>query len=259
MDLVVVKIERAEKHLRDLYQSVDSFFGSGPYKVGTHRDTKTGELIYYLAEAAPIPAAIGAIAGDAIQNCRTALDHLVQQLWLVNNPNGGTSSRDVSFPTDTSAQQFESRLQGKVGGLRQDAIDLIKALEPYDGGKGERLAVLNRVNRVDKHRALLTTYANINIDFVPDLKRIAPSLFLQLGALTSLGMFAKRETVGRLKVGDVLYVAPSEAPDDDDRKIMLGISLSESGIPEGESIIETVQGFADLVRVTVGLFKECLE
>ena len=40
--------------------------------------------------------------------------------------------------------------------MRQDAIDAIRALEPYKGGKGENLWVLHRLNNIDKHRLIVT-------------------------------------------------------------------------------------------------------
>jgi hypothetical protein len=108
-----------------------------------------------MVRANPIPATIVMIAGDVLNNLRSTLDHLAQQLYLVGS--GGSTFRDqTSFPIAETPKKFKSVLRGKVEGTRQDAIDAIRALEPYTGGKGADLWTFHRLNNIDKHRMILT-------------------------------------------------------------------------------------------------------
>jgi len=259
--LVQVKIERAKKHIVDLQTEIRTFFDSNPYEIRTKRDPQTRRLIYYLFRVEEIPYSIAAISGDILQNLRSALDHLAQQLWLVNNP-GAISNGDVYFPTDSSATQFKANAPGKVKGLRQDAIDALYSAEPYDGGKGSDFSVINRLNRVDKHRILisaLTQLQSINIGALGgagvqkmwdklQIKRTVPKMDLYL---------APADT-SALKAGSEIFIDLPDAEVNKDVDFRLSIALYEPGIIEGKPLIETVQHFTDLVSSTVLLFKPCL-
>jgi hypothetical protein len=134
--LVRLKIERADKHIDDLKAAVRSFFDSNPYKVSHKRDSDTRKLIYYVESAQPVPIVIAAIAGDALHCLRDALDHLAQQLYLVGTGNAKGYRDQTSFLISKSAKDFKSTLTGKVQGMRKDAVDAIRALEPYLEGRG---------------------------------------------------------------------------------------------------------------------------
>jgi hypothetical protein len=138
--LVRLKIERANKHIDDLVAAINAFHGTNPYKVGTKRNPETRQLIYYLV----------------------SLDHLAQQLYLAGS--GASEYRDkTSFPLSPSAQDFNpSFVAKKTEGMRQDAIDAIRALEPYDGGKGADLWTLDRLNNIDKHRLITTVWSTLD-------------------------------------------------------------------------------------------------
>jgi hypothetical protein len=153
--LIRLKAERADKHILDLNAAIQTFYSTNPYEVSTKRDPETGNLAHYMVRADPIPATIVMIAGDALNNLRSTLDHLAQQLYLVGS--GGSVFRDqTSFPIAETPKKFKSVLWGKVEGMRQDAIDAIRALEPYTGGKGADLWTFHRLNNIDKHRMILT-------------------------------------------------------------------------------------------------------
>src|SRR5438128_1951687 len=86
---VRAKIERAKKHIVDLKAELAAFTKTNPYPVGTKNDPQSGELLYYIVSAAPVPVPIPILTGDAIQSLRTALDHLAYQ--FVCAPNGGVA------------------------------------------------------------------------------------------------------------------------------------------------------------------------
>jgi hypothetical protein len=153
---IQIKIERARAHTHDLKNAINSFFASTPYKVATKRDPNTRKLIYYVARVSPTPVHLAIIAGDVIQNLRSALDHLVYQLFLVGTKGTKGLGRHVSFFIAADAARYQSGLRGTLQGVRPEAIDALSAIEPYCGGKGHQLWVLQELNNIDKHRLLVT-------------------------------------------------------------------------------------------------------
>jgi hypothetical protein len=56
--LIRLKIERADKHIRDLEATLRSFFEANPYKIATKRNPQTRQLIYYIETVIPIPTSL---------------------------------------------------------------------------------------------------------------------------------------------------------------------------------------------------------
>jgi len=79
---ITPKVERAKKHISDVNVEILSFLKTDPYKVSTKRDPHTRKLIYYVSNIQPVPNPIALMAGDAIQNMMSALDHLAYQVGL---------------------------------------------------------------------------------------------------------------------------------------------------------------------------------
>ena len=151
-----VKVDRAKKHLTDFEAEAPKFRQVSSRVVGPKRDLKTGKRsIDILPVEVPVASFnLIAIAGDIIQNLRSALDHLAYQLVLIGNP-GVEPSKDVGFPICARTEDYESVKVRKVKGMRPDAIKKIDSVKPYKGGN-DALWKLHKFNNIDKHRVLLT-------------------------------------------------------------------------------------------------------
>src|ERR1051326_7683556 len=213
--IVQSKVERAKKHVAHLNTEIGAFFASNPYEVGTKRDPQTRKLIYYVSRANPVPIAISAITGDVIQNLRTELDYLHQQLLMVGTNSAVPSKgKDATFYIDGDPNQpkhYETSLPAKVQGLRQDAIDALLDLEPYKGGKGHDLWTLNTLNNIDKHRLLVTVgsaYQSANLGaHASEMMREALG-----GAFPIIDAFFRpAQTLRPVKAGDDLFLAAPAA------------------------------------------------
>ena len=95
--LIKQKIERADKHISELQAAVRTFFESNPIKVATKRDPQTRRLIYYVASVNPIPNSFAIITGDILNNLRSSLDHLTQQLYLVGTGSAQGYRKERAF------------------------------------------------------------------------------------------------------------------------------------------------------------------
>jgi hypothetical protein len=253
--LIQIKIERAKKHISDLNREVGAFYATKPYETGLKNDPQSGKLSHYLIKLDPIPINFATIAGDAIHNLRSTLDHLAQHLWLVNNPS--RPDAEFNFPICNSASKYKSVIDREEKSLRQDAIEAFRKVEAYKGGKGNHIWVLNRLDNIDKHRLILTIASAGGGLFVSDAFKAAfkDNPMLSNIVIPETLMFTPA-TPTILKVGDILGVVESE--EDKNRKFPVHITFNEPQVFEGGPLLETLQHFADLVSNTVVLFKPCL-
>ena len=253
--LIWHKIERANKHIRDLGAAIASFNASNPYRV--EKNSQAG-LPYYISAIQPVPMEIPIILGDTIQNLRTALDYLAQQLYLAGS--GATEYRkETSFFIASKASEYKRLLGGKVQGMRQEAIDALCALEPYKGGKGHAFWTLHSLNNIDKHRTLVAVGSGFrSVDLVPMMMVNATPE--ERAALKKYSFFIRPANyVCPLKVGDELPVGfgvPVEL--NPYMKFRFDVALYEPEIIKPGPMLEIVQHLADLVSNTVRAFKPLL-
>jgi hypothetical protein len=163
LDLISVKVERAQEHLASLSAEVRAYLESKPYAVGFKRDPESRRLIYFVAGVRPTPRRLSALLGDTIHNLRSALDHLAFQLVSVGT--GKSPSSHVYFPiADDRAKYIEQRRR-QLKGATPSAIAVVDSLNPYKGGNDE-LWLLHKLNNLDKHRVLITAgsaFQSVNI------------------------------------------------------------------------------------------------
>ncbi len=160
---VDAKIKRAERYIAECAKLTQSWINSGPYRVEVEDDPEdSGRLRWILREQRPDPvprADFGLVLGDAVHNLRSSLDHLA--CGLIAEVSRSPLTRESSFPVfrepgPKTPQQVKSLVCGKVSGARQDLIDKLCALEPYEGVHHELLWALHHLDILDKHRLLVT-------------------------------------------------------------------------------------------------------
>ena len=126
-----LKIERARDHLRDLQDQVGTFLATKPYEVGAKRDPSTRKPIYFVARITTTPAMLPAIAGDVLQNLRSALDHLAYRLEVVGLGRAPSDPRYIAYPIGDVEAEYPPRRNQTIKAARQEAKDAIDATKPY--------------------------------------------------------------------------------------------------------------------------------
>lgn len=244
-ELVLRKVERANKHIHDFNIAARGFLRDKVDGLRFEDDPNTGDRTYYLTELPPIPAEVGLIAGDALQNLRSALDHLIWQLVLAN---GKVPTRSNSFPVaDSSAKYIAALGNGKVKGVRKDAIDAIDAIKPYKGGD-DQIWHIHALNNVDKHRLMLTTCLTV------PARSLMPSETSKLEALFRAchpgepvpnlrGGFLNIPNPISLKAGYPLLTVP-KADLKEDVKFIVHVAFNEPGIIRPQPVIHALQAMA---------------
>jgi hypothetical protein len=162
---VKAKLARAEEHMTALDEEWKAFGKTQSYKAVHEFKPDTGEWNTYLRLAKPIPIKLSAILGDALNNMRSGLDHLVCRFVELHK---STVGKHHSFPIYGDGADYDARVNQPRGKRdRPEPLDglpaggaeraLIEAAQPYHRGKDWRehpLAILNKMTNVDKHRAI---------------------------------------------------------------------------------------------------------
>jgi hypothetical protein len=259
LNLIQLKIDQARKHIDMLTSNIQTFFDSKPYQISTRRDSQTRRLDYYVSNLKQVPISFATTAGDAIQNLRTALDHLAYQLYLVGSPTGG-NERLIQFPIGQDAAHYANQRNRTTMGMRSDAITMLDSLELYKGGKGHKFWVLQELNNADKHRFLIAVGSNfqsVNIGalMTSELRETGKAMGMDIPIID---LYVKpKDRLFPLKVGDVLF---TDLPDATEKAIdfRFNVGFNVTGVIEKQPLLETLNDLCNLVGSAIPQFKSCL-
>jgi hypothetical protein len=160
------KVERAQEHLIALDAATGEFFEVDPYEIVGKFDPDTSEYLFRVKVLREPPLRLGVILGDFIHDLRSALDHLVWQLVLLDE---GSPNRSTCFPVASSRAQFDRMAEKALRGLIPKHVAGIEALQPYhaqDRQGVHLLKLLPRLSNTDKHQIVHTTLGWFRSDFV---------------------------------------------------------------------------------------------
>jgi hypothetical protein len=248
---VTLKIKRAKEHVGDVKRQLDAFDATKPYKIGTKHDPQTRKLIYYVTSADPVPDCLPLIAGDAIQNLMSALDHMAYQIVCSDTGDKPPNPNWIYFPVGDDATKYEAKKAGKMEGAAKETFDAIDALKPYKGGN-DLLWMLYRLNNIEKHRLLLTVGSQAAGMHFGQLmsnitKGVLPSEVSTM--LDSVDIFLVPADKGfPLKEGFELYTAAVDEEPNPNQQFGFQVALNEPGIIEGKPLIETLPQLTTLVE-----------
>jgi hypothetical protein len=159
---VHLKLNRAEEHLKAVIEIL-SGFAEGQCNIIPEEDKKSHMGILRVQLPKP-PLRLSIIIGDFLFNARSALDHLVMQLVLLQ-PHTAPGVRNM-FPICSTPDSFAAALKGRrLHGIPDKARTLIESLQPYSSGN-ESLGTLADLHDIDKHRMLNLTTAVAQDTFI---------------------------------------------------------------------------------------------
>jgi hypothetical protein len=158
---VRAKIARADEHLALLDTEVRAFVDGDPQPYALsipYLDMESGwYIVYGIVNHGP-PLRLGVIVGDVAHNARSALDHLVWQLVLLN---GATPDQNNAFPMAVSESGWNAALkQKRLRGVSEAHRGIIQSVQPYKGPNGpERTytGMLAYLSNIDKHQVVHAT------------------------------------------------------------------------------------------------------
>lgn len=181
LDGVHAKLYQARRHFEIFYEAFHAFLKDNPVLLGLKPDTQPRHYIVQVEHIPALPPSLAVIAGDGIHNFRSALDHLVWQLALLQTPG---PSRSTQFPIVSEEKDFAS--QGfRIADLAADHQAMIERHQPYHrGGKTSPLWQLKELSNFDKHRVLNLPFVSpmvVGLEFEGDNCTVDNVTFLSSG------------------------------------------------------------------------------
>lgn len=247
LDSLVLKVERAKKHILELESAYEGFRRDNAYHIAFKNDPNTRQRVYYLSGFKPVPKDFSPIIGDALSNLRSCLDHAVYAMIQVGNPSAIKNS-EIFFPVAGSAADYQTRLKRIEPALRQDAIKAINAVAPYVGGAGEYYWHLARLNNIDKHRLLLTIWGSFHgHTMLPSQRQWVADFHSKNPAEFRESFMAVTPRIHLMEIGDELLRVP-ETEVEDNMQFLIDIAFAEPDICRGNPVIETLHEFRNLIH-----------
>lgn len=159
-----LKLQRAQEHIDALDQAIKTFLADDPYSAERVVEGDGTEHIVRWVRYQEPPASFGLIAGDAIHNARSSLDHMI--VWLAQQGAASQSVtlsdgdlRNLQFPVTMNSAAFgQAVARGRLEWLTQDARERVEHRQPYNTTvePPERffLSQVAELDNADKHRNL---------------------------------------------------------------------------------------------------------
>lgn len=241
-------MRRANEHLAELDTLGQRWAARVSYtlRLEVHNSNVLVARMFDLANADP-PIQMALVAGDAVHNLRSALDHLVYEFAVA----GAASGERSEYPIFEDARVYGRDVGGRLEGVPEDVCERIESAQPFhlrDGdvwrkpsGPADPLAinaalrVIRRLDNTDKHRLALSGTGRAPAR--------APTF---RGVRAAAGSFSARSIP--LQDGQELFRIQSLEPLDGVPLIQVGFRPVFSAV-FGEELIATE---TDVVRASVG-------
>lgn len=144
-----IKIERANRHLRDFENEIISYTKRKPFKVVIENDNNRYRYVLRVKEGVPIT--FSCYIGDIIHNLRTSLDLLACSIVAKS----GQSIKNVYFPFASGPEDLEKSIKHRhIDRAGEGVVNIIRNLKPYTGGN-KLLRAIHDLDIADKHIALI--------------------------------------------------------------------------------------------------------
>lgn len=245
----MIKLDRGKAHRDCLDKAVKRWVNSH-CRATRSFDPHSGEHIVRALIASQPPADIALLIGDCVHNMRAALDHIAYQLATNHTKALSDSERKrIEFPVFSDHKDFgRMASKGKPGFASGPAklqhadpnvIPLIEAMQPYNGGNWELLALLHDLDRIDKHRELHVSVAKTD------------SVEIDCGNNARVQQFTFSPP-GRIEHGDVLArfrCVPKRGRKGKVKpKVSATFTIALGDGPDGWAIVSQLDAIDELIR-----------
>jgi hypothetical protein len=257
---LLVKVDRAYKHLIDLQSAYARFFRPpNPYEVFPEDNAQTGERTFYLRIHKEIPDEFPALIGDIAHNLRSALDHLAWHLVQSSPVLPKAEDRNIYFPIFEDASEYRKGKMRKIQGMTDAAIQAIDDIKPYGRlDKGNHAAGignlglywLSAINLQDKHRLLIPARINVAGHSITKTQRAQFAKALESAFESKDAKVMGGSSIDfniPLKDGSKLCTLPI-AEVDDDMQFRFQIAFGEPASMRGKEILSTLNNMHRIVK-----------
>jgi hypothetical protein len=195
------------------------------------------------------------IFGDAVHNLRSALDHLVWQLVLLDSQREGTEDNQFPIASEggrywSASRKGQSLRDWRLNGVSETHKREIDRVQPYrtnEPGKHETLEALRELSNHDKHRLLHTILFSVDVRPEDDFRFLANEDAGEQVGTTILQPFSED---GDTEILAVEYECPGPNPDVQiEGELPIGIGVDPlrirlHDIPKiGEAVFNVIETF----------------
>jgi hypothetical protein len=171
------KVKRARENIKNLATEIRRCLEDKDYRKVTKFD-ENFELSSVTVFGPPVPAHISVLIGEIAHHLRSSLDHLVWALVLENKKKGTPKTEFPIFRTKPEGKEPIAAFERKIELIRSDCAQAIRDLQPYNRTipTDDPLWLVFELDRIDKHRLLVSTVAQAHVYHMGDAEGFARRL-----------------------------------------------------------------------------------
>ena len=150
MKNALAKIYKAQEEYLGLPDKIDEFLCEYIKGMIKGKDQETGHFVIQAQhpEESILPSELQVLAGQIAENLRSALDYMISELSVKNDPD--LNERIPQFAIVDDEQKFEGASNTWLKYLTDDQKAFVEKIQPYHGN--ELLRLLREVANTSKHR-----------------------------------------------------------------------------------------------------------
>lgn len=159
---IEAKLDRAAEHVEEFEAECRTFLDSEPWSIVQEFDENSRFHVGHFRIWREPPLKLGVIAGEAVGQCRSALDHLMAVAVRLGRPD---LLKPPNFPIVHDADRWTNEKNGRrlllEKLLRADQLTAVERLQPCKRKlwpRADSLRLMQAFNNFDKHDALLPAY-----------------------------------------------------------------------------------------------------
>ncbi len=240
------KIKRAEQHITELEALYRKFFQSCGYEVLSDFDKRAGGYGLRIETTGKLPLESAVIMGDVAHNLRSALDHVAVEIELkAPKPR---KIKDIKFPSRKGRQEYITEVDGGViKATFPKTADIIRDDVNCCAASNNLLWIIGQLNKLDKHRYLLTDYAVTKISGIDAYDERYKSRISDITGVVENGCV----------LGMMIFQGPITVTNKGTASF--SVQFDEVGLLEGDPVIPTLIRMAREVTIAVDLIENAFE
>jgi hypothetical protein len=239
------KIDRARRHADDLEAEITAFRASKPYQIEMISSPVLSNDSYRLKSARPLPPSIPLIVGDAAHNIRSALDHLA---WAVVSERQRSSHTQFPIWVKNDAPKpgkWREEVDRRLNGAPYAMIAAVYELSPWETGLNKDLWAVHELDRIDKHRLLLSVAAT-NTEIIFEAKGVMGIVHQFSGGREGMPVAIVPKDWRPVEVGMILW--PANQFDVEPSHFEFDVTFGEPKILSGRRVVPELRILAGHVE-----------
>jgi len=159
-----LKLDRATEHVNALDHAIERFLDLKPYAARRVINSDGTEYVFVWEKVQRTPDCFALIAGDAIHNLRSSLDHMAVELAKAGAAASGTAMTKeeearIQFPIVESRNEFDEQVsRRRLQHVKACAQAIIERAQPYNvvpkSPRNALVWIMGDLDNADKHREL---------------------------------------------------------------------------------------------------------